>query len=88
MMNRSEIEQTVRRALADAAPEVDAAGIDPDRSFRDQFDLDSMDYLSLMMDLNDKLGTPIPEVDYPRLSSLSGCVQYLEEKLQDPPGEG
>lgn len=88
MMNRSEIEQTVRRALADAAPEVDAAGIDPDRSFRDQFDLDSMDYLSLMMDLNDKLGTPIPEVDYPRLSSLSGCVQYLEEKLQAPPGEG
>ncbi len=81
-MKRSEIEDTVRKALTTVAPEVDAGSIDPDKSFRDQFDFDSMDYLALMMDLDQQLGIHISEVDYPRLSSLSGCVQYLEDKLQ------
>jgi len=85
-MNRSEIEQTVRQSLTEIAPEVDAADIDPDKSFRDQFDFDSMDYLSLMMNLNDKLGVHISEVDYPRLSNLSGCVQYLEDRLKADAG--
>lgn len=78
-MRREEIEQTVRLALTDTAPKVDPGSIDPDRSFRDQFEFDSLDYLALMMDLNQRLGIHIPEIDYPRLSS---CVQYLEAKLQ------
>lgn len=86
-MKRSEIEDTVRKALTTVAPEVDTGSIDPDRSFRDQFDFDSMDYLALMMDLDQQLGIHISEVDYPRLSSLSGCVQYLEDKLQAPATE-
>jgi len=85
-MNKAEIEKTVRETLAEVAPEVDADSIDPDQSFRDQFDFDSMNYLALMMGLDKKLGIHISEIDYPRLSSLSGCVQYLEGKLQDEPG--
>jgi len=86
-MKTAEIEQTVRQSLSEVAPEVDPESIDPDRSFRDQFDFDSMDYLALMMDLNKKLGIHIPEIDYPKLSSLSGCVRYIEEKLQAGAGE-
>lgn len=85
-MNKTEIEKTVRETVAEVAPEVDAGSIDPDQSFRDQFDFDSMDYLTLMMGLDKKLGIHISEIDYPKLSSLSGCVQYLEDKLQDGPG--
>ncbi|MDZ7839303.1 MAG: acyl carrier protein [Gammaproteobacteria bacterium] len=86
-MKKTEIEQTVRQSLSDVTPEVDPAAIDPDRSFRDQFDFDSMDYLALMMDLDKKLGIHISEIDYPRLSSLSGCVQYLDEKLRAGGGD-
>lgn len=86
-MKRSEIEDTVRKALTNVAPEVDLGNIDPDKSFRDQFDFDSMDYLALMMDLDKQLGIHISEVDYPRLSSLAGCVQYLEDKLKAPATE-
>lgn len=86
-MKKPEIEEIVRKSLADVAPDVDATAIDPERSFRDQFDFDSMDYLALMMDLDAKLGIHISEIDYPKLSSLSGCVQYLESKLADRPPE-
>ena len=86
-MKTAEIEQTVRQSLSEVAPEVDPDSIDPDESFRDQFEFDSMDYLALMMDLNKKLGIHISEIDYPKLSSLSGCVGYIEEKLQTGAGE-
>lgn len=82
-MNREQIENTVVKALTAIAPEVDASSIDPDKSFRDQFDFDSMDYLALMMDLDKELSIHISEIDYPKLSSLSGCVRYLEQKLND-----
>lgn len=87
-MNREQIEQTVLTALTRIAPEVDAAAVDPDKSFRDQFDFDSMDYLALMLDLDKDLGIHISEIDYPKLSSLSGCVQYLEGKLGSVAGRG
>lgn len=86
-MKASEIEQTVRAELTNVAPEVNTGSIDPDKSFRDQFDLDSMDDLALMMALDDQLRIRIPEFDYPKLSSLSGCVQYLAEKLNAPATE-
>lgn len=86
-MNKAELEQTVRTTLTEVAPEVDPGSVDPDKSFRDQFDFDSMDYLALMMSLNEKLGIHIPEIDYPKLSSLSGCVQYLEQSLQTRSGD-
>lgn len=81
VMNKEDIEQTILDSLARIAPEVDVATIDPDASFRDQFDFDSMNYLSLMLDLDKKLGLHIPELDYPKLSSLSSCVAYLESML-------
>lgn len=80
-MNTDQIEQTVRKALTRIAPEVDAGTLDPDKSFRDQLDFDSMDFLTLMLDLDKELGIHILEIDYPKLSSLSGCVRYLEGKL-------
>jgi len=82
-MNREDIEQTVRHSLARIAPEVDMTAIDPDAGFRDQFDFDSMNYLSLMLDLDKALGVHIPELDYPKLSSLSSCVKYLEGLMND-----
>lgn len=80
-MNRQDIEQAVLDSLTRIAPEVDISAIEPDVSFRDQFDFDSMNYLSLILDLDKKLGIHIPELDYPKLSSLSGCVQYLDNML-------
>ena len=86
-MKIEQIEQTVMRALGRIAPEVDTGTLDPDKSFRDQFDFDSMDYLALMLDLGKELGMHIPEIDYPKLSSLSGCVRYLEGRLGSVAGE-
>lgn len=79
-MNENDIKKAVIEVLRDVAPEVDADKIDPKVNFRDQFDFDSMDYLNFGLGLEKRLGVKIPDTDYPRLSSLAGCVTYLSAR--------
>jgi acyl carrier protein len=78
---RDEIRATVVRVLAAIAPEVDAAAIDPHVDWRDQLDLDSVDLLNFVIGIDRALGVDIPEEDYPKLSSLDRCVDYLAARL-------
>lgn len=71
------LRKTVLEALREVAPEVDVAGLDPRRSFRDQTELDSVDFLDFVLALEKRLNRKIPEYDYPKLSSLQGCLDYF-----------
>jgi acyl carrier protein len=44
---------------------------------RDELDIDSMDFLNVVIALHERLGIEIPEGDYPKLATLAGCVEYL-----------
>ena len=79
-MNNAEIKPIVLNALCDVAPDVDPATLDPELAFSDQFDFDSMDRLNFAVGLHKALGIDIPEKDYPRLASLSGCIAYIEDR--------
>ncbi len=76
-MTTDEIRETVLRVLGEIAPEASPAAIEPDVPFRDQLDLDSMDFLNFVIALHDELGVDIPESDYRKLATLDGCVEYL-----------
>ena len=82
-MTPEEIKKTIIDALKRIAPEIDPASIESSVSFRDQLDLDSMDFLNFALALHDRLGIEIPEADYPRLSTLESAVTYLAAKLRD-----
>ena len=83
-MNRDQIKSVVLSELYSIAPELEDEDIAPDTAFRDQFDFDSMDFLNFVIGLHETLKIDIPESDYPKLLSLSGCIAYLESK--DLPG--
>ncbi len=76
-MTAEQIEQAVREALAEIAPETTGMNIRPQVNFRDQFDFDSMDFVSFVMAVDKKLDRRTPEADYFKLSSLAGCIDYL-----------
>ena len=84
-MTSEEILKTVIEALTRIAPELDPALIESGTSFRDQLDLDSMDFLNFVLAVHDRLGVEIPEADYPRLSTLDGAVAYLAARLERTP---
>jgi acyl carrier protein len=79
-VNEDEIEALVRAKLAEVAPELEGEAIDADASFRDQFDLDSMDFLNFIIAMHEALGIEIPERDYPRLYTLRGWIDYLSRR--------
>jgi acyl carrier protein len=66
--------------LGAIAPETDAAAIDPAKPLREQIDLDSMDFLNVIIRLHEVLGVEIPEKDYGMLSTLDGTVEYLARR--------
>ncbi|HSE23256.1 MAG TPA: phosphopantetheine-binding protein [Pyrinomonadaceae bacterium] len=76
-MTRDEIRATVLRILGEIAPEADLTRLKPDVSFRDQLDIDSMDFLNFVIALDEELDVRIPESDYPKLSTLDACVELL-----------
>lgn len=76
-VGRAALAQVVLDALTRVAPEVDPAALNPDTCFRDQCEIDSVDFLNFVLALEQALGRRIPEGDYPRLSSLNGCLAYF-----------
>lgn len=76
-MNRDEAISAITATLAEIAPEVDPATIDPAADLRVDLDLDSMDFLNLVIGVHERTGVDIPEQDYPRLATLDGFVAYL-----------
>jgi acyl carrier protein len=82
MMSRESIADLVRSALISVAPEAEGQMLDPETDFRDQLDLDSMDFLNFVIALHQATGIDLPERDYPQLASLNGCVDYLAVRLQ------
>ena len=77
-MTADDLRPIVLRALTGVAPEIDTRSIQPGVSFREQFDLDSMDFLNFVLALHERLGVDIPEADYPKLSTLDDAIAYLE----------
>jgi acyl carrier protein len=80
-MTRDEIRQAVVEALTSVAPEIDPRSLRPEQGFREQFDLDSMDFLNVVIALHGSLGVDVPEADYGKLATLSAAVDYLAGRL-------
>ena len=79
-MSNQDMEAALAEELRRIAPDVDVADIDKDGDLREEFDIDSMDFLNLVTALNKRFGIPIPETDYPRLGSFAEIAAYLAEK--------
>ena len=81
-MTDSEVKELVLGIIQDIAPDEDVSAVDPAVRLRDQLDLDSMDFLDIVMELRKRHKIEVPESDYMELSTLDGCVSYLRPRLE------
>ena len=82
-MTPGEIREEVLDILSDIAPDEDMSNLDDDTAFRDQLELDSMDFLDIVMELRKRYRVQIPEEDYEHLASMSSTVRYLQPIMKD-----
>ncbi len=78
-MSRELAEATVRDGLAGFASEAELAALDEDEPLRSTLELDSIDYLTFIERLSTASGRRIEEQDYPRLSTIRSCIDFLTE---------
>jgi acyl carrier protein len=82
-MTRSDIKELILEIIEDIDDEAEFDDLDPDQPLRDQLDLDSMDFLDIVMELRKRYKLQIPEDDYPQLATLNSCTNYLEPLLKE-----
>lgn len=70
----------IKDVLASVAPEAADAEIPPEADLRETLDLDSMDFMNVVIALHERTGIDIPEADYPKLFTLEGAMAYLAAK--------
>lgn len=82
-MTAAEIRAEIISILEDIAPDEDLTGLQDDVPFREQIELDSMDFLDIVMELRKRHRVQVPEADYPQLASMASTVKYLEPLMKD-----
>lgn len=78
-MNERDLRTLVAELLADIAPEADLGRVRADEDLRQALDLDSMDFLNLVIALHEHSGREIPEADYPELYTIAGMTRYFTD---------
>ena len=80
-MTKDETKKVVLEIIADIAPDEDISNLKGDIRLRDQMQLDSMDFLDIVMELRKRHNIEVPEADYIHLATLDSCADYLTPKF-------
>lgn len=76
-MTTTEIEEVVRGALHEVAPDASLDDLGRDDDLRETVGLDSLDFLGLVELLSERTGKRIDEDDYSRLTTLDSTIDFL-----------
>jgi len=85
-VNEQELRDVVIRALTEVAPDADPGALDPSAELAEQLDIDSIDFLNVVVSVHEQTGIDVPERDYPKLATLDGAVAYLVSAQQQGAG--
>jgi acyl carrier protein len=80
MTTEDDIRNEILSVLTTIAPEVEPEDVEDDVLLRDQVDLDSMDWLNVLIGIHKRLNVDIPESDYQSLRTLADLVDYVKRK--------
>lgn len=79
-MERTEIIETTKRFLSDEF-EVDVNAIQPDKNMHSTLDLDSLDYVDLVVVIEENLGFKPTADDFKAIQSFNDFYDLAEQKL-------
>jgi acyl carrier protein len=82
-MSPSEIRSEVLDILENISPDSDLSNLKDEVAFREQLELDSMDFLDIVMELRKRHRIQIPEEEYKQLASMASTVAYLAPRMKD-----
>jgi acyl carrier protein len=82
-MKAEEIRAMIVEVIHEIVPDEDLSNLKGDVRIRDQIEMDSMDFLDVVMELRKRYSIVVPEDDYMELATLDSSVAYLEPRMKD-----
>jgi len=82
-MTKEEVKSVLMEIVAEIIPDEDLTNLKGDIPIREQVELDSMDFLDIIMELRKRYGIEVPEDDYIHLATLDSSVAYLEPRMRE-----
>jgi acyl carrier protein len=79
-MNKDTVRRQILEILHSVAPEADLDRIAPEENLREALDIDSFDFLKVIVALHDRFGVDVPESDYRQVATLKGMTEFLKRK--------
>lgn len=76
-MERIAATDIILSVLAGIAPEIDSTTVDRSGDLRFDYDLDSMDFMTLVDGVAAATGVDIPERDYARIATIDAFTDYV-----------
>lgn len=83
LVQATDARAAVLATIAAVAPETDLAALAPAVALREQIELDSMDWVNVIVGLSERLSLDIPEQDYGRLGTIDAIVAYVAKRHAD-----
>jgi acyl carrier protein len=68
-------------AIERVAPDVDTATLPHDVDFREEAELDSMDFLAVLNAVRDTTGVEVAEPDYGAITTLADFAAYVDARI-------
>jgi acyl carrier protein len=82
-MTKEKIRSVLMEIVAEIIPDEDLTNLRGDVPIREQVELDSMDFLDIIMELRKRYGIEVPEDDYMQLATIDSSVTYLEPRMKN-----
>ncbi len=77
-----QVKEVILGIISVVTPDADLSAVKGDVRLRDQLEMDSMDFLDIVMELRKRYKIEVPKEDYTKLATLDSCVSYLGPKFE------
>jgi acyl carrier protein len=80
-MDKKKLETEILEIIKDVTMEEDISNIDHSTPFKDQLDIDSMDFLDIVMQVKEKYGIDVPAEDFTHFVTMNQLCSYLKSRI-------
>ncbi|WP_415227761.1 acyl carrier protein [Psychromonas sp.] len=80
-MDNREVKDLILEELGNIAPEIEPSEVPDNEDLREALELDSMDFLNLVIAVSKRTHVAIPEADYTKVLTLNDMTRYVLKLL-------
>lgn len=80
-MNEAKIKRVIFDSIRAIAPDTMPEDLDPNENIQEAMDIDSFDFLNVLIGIDKEIGIEVPEADYGQVMTLNGLTNYLLSRV-------